>query len=187
MMGAAWGAIAQAATQAITFERGVKESTIAAHENRDWQEEMSNTAHRREVADLRAAGLNPILAANSGAGVGSGAQANVPTGGGPNFSDMINSALALQQYKANKYKLKYEKGMQDLYDRNDDVKSFIDGANLGKSAGVSPNLGGVVGLQHSSARKQRSAGLERWKDQRKLNFDPSGNVKRRSNTGNIKE
>lgn len=42
---------------------------------RQYNTEMSNTAHQREVADLRAAGLNPILSVNGGA--------SVPTSGIP--------------------------------------------------------------------------------------------------------
>lgn len=76
----------EAANAAMEFEqtsadKAMKFNADQAAIERQWYEDMSNSAHQREVADLKAAGLNPILAANGGAassatGVASGVAAS---------------------------------------------------------------------------------------------------------------
>lgn len=68
-----------------------------AAKNRDWQKMMSDTAHQREVRDLIAAGLNPVLSVTggSGAAVSSGATAstNSPSGAMGDIDRSSASAL----------------------------------------------------------------------------------------------
>jgi hypothetical protein len=57
------------------------------------QTEMSNTAHTREVADLRNAGLNPILS-SKGAGAPTGAGAMAQT---PDYANLCPTLLMLMR------------------------------------------------------------------------------------------
>jgi len=71
------GALIGAGSSAL---EGLATSAFNVHENRQnrrFQRDMANTSHQREVKDLIAAGLNPILSANGGAPVPSGGAATV--------------------------------------------------------------------------------------------------------------
>lgn len=70
-------------------------SASEAAKNRDWQKMMSDTSHQREVKDLVAAGLNPVLSANSGAPVTSGSAGSGYTSGASSASaDSSGSAIS---------------------------------------------------------------------------------------------
>lgn len=52
--------------QAEAQKQANKANLLEAQKNRDFQERLSNTAHTREMADLRSAGINPLYTAGGG-------------------------------------------------------------------------------------------------------------------------
>lgn len=99
-----WGAIAAAAIPAAMSYLGGKEANAAnarmAGQQMDFQERMRSTQYQTTVADLKAAGLNPMLAyTQGGAGTPVGATAQMENVMGRVGQSAKEGAMAYQQYE----------------------------------------------------------------------------------------
>lgn len=65
--------------------------------NRNFQERMSDSQYQRQMADMRLAGLNPILAASNGGGAGTPSGSAASAGPSPTFQNPMASAVSSAQ------------------------------------------------------------------------------------------
>ena len=122
-----WEALAQLggnivsniANVSMTRETNAQNKDLAREQNL-FQREMSNTAHQREVADLQAAGLNPMLSAGGNGG-------STPSGAG---STMVAPQIEMPDIMA------YGISLKQL--EQADKKIAIDQAN--SAAGIAKTL-----------------------------------------------
>lgn len=97
MLGTILPAIISGAASLFGGSERNDEANSAAYAQQEFQRYMSNTAHQREVDDLKAAGLNPMLSLNKGASTPQGAMA-VPQ---DRVTPAVNTGLAASLNQAN--------------------------------------------------------------------------------------
>lgn len=125
MLGAALGAGISGLFGMFGASKQNKAQIASAREQMAFQERMSNTAHQREVADLQAAGLNPILSAKlGGASSPGGAQANIVN----EMAPLANSAASLGD-KAYNFKVQTAQ-VDNMKLQNDLLKQQIEAAQI---------------------------------------------------------
>ncbi|AXL15157.1 DNA pilot protein [Microviridae sp.] len=117
-LGSAIGTVASGLLSLMGANMQNKSAQQAAREQMSFQERMSNTAYQRAISDMRAAGINPILAYSQGGASTPGGASYVPQN---ELQASLTSAMETRRLNAE---------LQNMYAQNANLKSQT---NLNKS------------------------------------------------------
>lgn len=184
--GAAIGGLASIFGQ----ERANRANAKEASKNRKFQQKMSDTSVRRQVADMKAAGLNPILAAGGGASTPSGATArheNV-------LEKASSSALEIARIKKDLKAVDAATDLQKIQGETHKTQQFLNETNaqtqwrqqellqqnMKKAQAETKILNAQLPAikQEANARKAQAENVLNWRDFEKVKADVFGDIGR---------
>lgn len=137
---------AASAAQFFGQQSANRQNLREAQRNRDFQERMSNTSYTRAVADLKNAGLNPLLAVGAQASTPGGNMANVQSKTSGAVGSAIEAQRVHREFKAVDSQIGVNNSQKALLDANA-AKAMIDvyKANIDPSTVIGKFIYDLVG------------------------------------------
>ena len=149
-----WLAAATLAGAGLSFlgaKDANKEAAASSARQMEFQERMSNTAHQREVKDLRAAGLNPILSAKYGG-------ASTPPGSQYAPENVAKDAPAAFKNAAQQYwsakSIQSNVALQTEQINSEETRQQLDSAKAAEAQANADSIRGVEGTLGEQAIKK---------------------------------